>query len=47
MFDLAIIPAAARHGLTTPSRAAVEAIDKGMGMLCALAAGELVLQDTR
>jgi len=30
---------AARHGLTPTSQAAVEAIDKGMAMLCALAAG--------
>jgi len=31
---------ALRHRLTAASRAAVEAIDKGMGVLCALAAGE-------
>ena len=31
---------AARHGLSEASRAAVEAIDKGMSLLCGMAAGE-------
>ncbi len=31
---------AARHGLSEASKAAVEAIDKGMALLCGMAAGE-------
>ncbi|HEX5409372.1 MAG TPA: DUF302 domain-containing protein [Gemmatimonadaceae bacterium] len=36
---------AARHGLNATSRLAVEAIDKGMEMLCHLAATQDVAQD--
>jgi uncharacterized protein (DUF302 family) len=38
---------AARHSLTAASHTAVEAIDKGMAMLCALAAGEDAFPDSR
>jgi uncharacterized protein (DUF302 family) len=38
---------AARHGLAAASRPAVEAIDEGVAMLCALATGKDALQDTR